>query len=326
LGTAEYPRYIRNLRAIGCPEDKVRQIVLADINQLFDQRRLRAAIAADIEWWRPQPEYVFTNPLREPGRLMAEQRRSLITHLLGAEALAGEEDQPAPWSHVALAGAVLGAMPMEKHARVQEICGKALERQDELLRAPLNLGQPASPIEAARSRDQTRVELREVMTQTELEEFLLRYSQIARTLRLELAPANPTADEFRKVFRAVDPIEHQMQLEFGSLQTMSQQQRERYTRQRDAAIREVLGAERFQAYLVSKDPLYQVAQATATQRNAPPEALLPIYQLIKASEARRQKIQADSTLSAEQKRQAIDAVNLEHAESIQKLVQAAARR
>ena len=48
-------------------------------------------------------------------------------------------------------------------------------------------------------------------------------------------------EEFRKVFRSIDSIEHQMQLEYGGVEALSQSQRERYERQRDAAVKESLG-------------------------------------------------------------------------------------
>jgi hypothetical protein len=320
LETPDYRRYIQDLRAIGCPEEKVRQIVREDITQLFDQRRLQVAITSDLPWWRPQPEYLFSNPLRERGRLLEEQRRSLTASLLGPDAPDGDMEQAAPWLSVPLTGAVLGAMPMEKHVLVQEICARALERQQGLEIAPFAAGQPASPVEAARSRNQTRADLRQVMDANELDEFLLRYSQIARNLRSELAGANPTEAEFRKVFRALDPLEHQMQQEFGGVETMSQQQRERYLRHREAALKEALGPARYEACLVSRDPLYAVAQALAQERNAPPEALMPIYQLAKATEARLQKIRSDASLSPEEKARAISAVNREQTESIQKIL------
>src|SRR5688572_18751737 len=34
--TPEYLKYIGNLRLVGCPDDKIRQIIVSDINQLID--------------------------------------------------------------------------------------------------------------------------------------------------------------------------------------------------------------------------------------------------------------------------------------------------
>jgi hypothetical protein len=118
-----------------------------------------------------------------------------------------------------------------------------------------------------------------------------------------------------------------MQLECGSVETMSLEQRKRYQRQRDAALKETLGPERYQAWLLTKDPLYRQAQMYATQFNAPPEAVTPIYLMTKATETRRRKIMSDASLTPEQKNQALSAMTLEQIQSIQKIAsESAARR
>ena len=45
---ADYPKYINSLRAVGCPEEKVRNIVLADISDLFQQKKLKIALENDL--------------------------------------------------------------------------------------------------------------------------------------------------------------------------------------------------------------------------------------------------------------------------------------
>src|SRR5215471_13715806 len=37
--SADYPTYIANLRAIDCPEQTIRDIIIADVNALFARRR-----------------------------------------------------------------------------------------------------------------------------------------------------------------------------------------------------------------------------------------------------------------------------------------------
>ena len=153
-----------------------------------------------------------------------------------------------------------------------------------------------------------------------MEEFLLRYSQNASNLREELRGLEATPDEFRKILRATDPLDHQMQLEFGTVDSMSPQQRERHLAQREAAIRETLGPQRFQDYLTLKDPLYRQAKQTAMQYGAAAKVIMPIYQLMKASEAQRQKVLNDTTLTREQKNDEIMSVNGEQARKIQQLI------
>src|SRR6187551_13474 len=50
----DYRQYIENLRAIGCPEETIRDIIIADVNKLFEARRkeARAASTNKFEFWK----------------------------------------------------------------------------------------------------------------------------------------------------------------------------------------------------------------------------------------------------------------------------------
>src|SRR5437867_3080138 len=76
--SGEYQTYLGSLRAVGCPEDKIRYIVMADINELFAKRCLKEAVAHDPQWWRTDPEISVAGALQERGRTLEEQRHELI--------------------------------------------------------------------------------------------------------------------------------------------------------------------------------------------------------------------------------------------------------
>ena len=317
---SEYLKYIGNLRLVGCPEEKIRQIILSDINQLIDQKRLKEAVAHDTPWWKMEPnQYLMVNVMQEQGRILEEQRRALIERLLGADAADDEKSETLLWN-VQLTGPVLGALPAKTHNAVQEICQRSVERHQSYQWSRFNEGQPINQVELAKLREQTRSDLRQVLTPAEVEEFTLRYSHNAYQLRMELAGMDPTPEEFRKIFRAIDASDHQMQLEYGSVEAMSPKQRERYERQRDAAIKEGLAEPRYQAYLMTKDPLYRQAQMTAMQYGAPSKAVMPIYQMTKANESRRQQILTNVTLSAQQKNEELNRVNMDQLRTLQQIV------
>jgi hypothetical protein len=324
--TNEYQAYLDSLRAVGCPEDKVRYIVLTDINELFSKKRLKEAVTHDIQWWRSEPEPSIAGALQAKGRTLEDERRALIEKYLGADVVESEKGEAMLWSNVQLTGPVLGNLPPEVHNTVQEICGKSIERHQGAFWARVNEGQPLNSVEMARLREQTRADLRKVLNADGMEEFLLRYSHNAHQLRNELRGFNPTPEEFRKILRSTDSLDHQLQLQFGGLEALSPQQRERHLAQRDAAIKEVLGAKRYQDYLMVKDPLYRQAQATVMQYGAPEKAIMPIYQMTKANETRRQKILNDAALTAQQKSEALSAVNQEQMRTVQQIVSDARNR
>ena len=318
--TDHYKGYLNSLRAVGCPEDKVRYIALADINELFGKKRLKEAVTYDLQWWRSEPELSIAGALQQKGRSLEEERQALIYKYLGPEAAETEKGEALLWSNVQLTGPVLGNLPPEIHNSVQEICGRSIDRHQGAMWARFNEGQPLNQVEMARLREQTRADLRKILNAEAMEEFLLRYSHNAHQLRNELRGFEPTPDEFRKIFRSIDSLEHQLQLEYGSPEALSQQQRERFLSQRDSAIRETLGPKRYQDYLLVKDPLYRQAQTMASQYGAPAKAIMPIYQLSKTNESRRQKILNDLALTPQQKSEALNSINMEQMRSVQQIV------
>jgi len=320
LESPGYSNYLSSLRTIGCPEDKIRYILLADINEMFARKRREEAKARDMQWWKAEPDIMIANVLQQRGRQFEEERRSMIERFLGTDALENEKSEAMLWSNVQLTGEVLGGLPPEVHSTVQEICARSIDRHNGAFWSRVNEGGGVNPVEMARLREATRTDLRRILNAEQLEEFLLRYSHNSHQLRNTLRGLDPTPEEFRKVFRAIDPIDHQVQIEYGGLEALSQQQRDRYERQRDAAIRDALGPTRFKEYTVTKDPLYRQAQEMARQYNAPPKVILPIYEMNKRNEERRQSIMTNATMTAQQKAQEIQLLNQDQAKAVQLLV------
>src|SRR5687767_4412069 len=50
--TTNYLAYLNAVKRAGCPTQHVRHIVLADVDELFAQKKLEEAIRHDFEWWR----------------------------------------------------------------------------------------------------------------------------------------------------------------------------------------------------------------------------------------------------------------------------------
>src|SRR5688572_14105529 len=57
--SADYATYIENLRGLGMPENTIRDIIIADVDQLFVRRRREAEVEQDMEWWRAQPSAAY---------------------------------------------------------------------------------------------------------------------------------------------------------------------------------------------------------------------------------------------------------------------------
>lgn len=263
VDSASYQNYLQSLRVAGCPEDKIEYVALTDIDELIAHQRMEAAVTHDPDWWRTEPNVLTAHALQAIGQALASERQGLIKKLLGERVASLHSSAAVLWNTVQLTGHDLGALSAAAHQEVQEICGRAVERKDSYDRTAD--ADSVSQTELARLRDQTRRELSEVMDAKTLQEFLLRYSQSAHRLRDELRSFNPSADEFRRIFGAVDRIDHQLELEFGTGAALSPKQRERHENERRAAVRAVLSPERYSVYLAAQQPPPRPSQASASR-------------------------------------------------------------
>lgn len=292
LESPEYPAFIANLRAIGCPEQTIRDIIIADVNQLYAKRRLTEVVTPDQQWWRSVPD---TNVLRAASAknlALDQERRELLTTLLGP----GWDlaDPTSKHAVVALTGPILGALPPETRQAVEDIAAHSQQRVQVYLDGQKQLGKAVDPAEMARLDKETRNELAQVLNPTQFEEYLLRYSQTASDLRSQLTGLDVTPDEFRNLFRATDPIDQQLQFAATIQKPALEQQLEN-------AIKNVLGPDRYQDYLTSQDPAYRDAVALGQKYGASADMVQSLYELNQATQDEIDRIRNDPNLTPEQK-------------------------
>lgn len=303
--SADYPTYIMNLRNIGCPEQTIRDIIIADVNALYSKKRALELVSPEQQWWRSEPDTNVLQVAAEKARVLDEERRALLTHLLGLNWESGDLVNLSRPSHpgVVLDGPLLGALSTDAKQAIQDINTRSEARMQSYLDSVRQQGKSPDAVELAKLRQQTRDDLARVLSPPQLEEFLLRYSQYAGNLRSEFGQLrffNPTPDEFRAVFGATDSIDQQLQLLADSTDPNAVQARQALESRRDSAIKTALGPDRYAEYQMLHDPLYRQAVLTAQQAGTPEAAEL-IYQINLAAASTQDAINANTNLTADQK-------------------------
>src|SRR5262245_59296578 len=93
LESEDYRTYIERLRAIGCPEQTIRDLIIADIDQMLAPR-LRAALPRreELQFWHPEEEELW-NDVDHRGGLARQrevdfEKRAVILELLGVDLVA----------------------------------------------------------------------------------------------------------------------------------------------------------------------------------------------------------------------------------------------
>jgi hypothetical protein len=304
LESDDYATYIQNLRDIACPEQTIRDIIIADVNALYARRRATEIITPEQQWWRSLPDEEIVKIATARANEIDQERRGLLTQLLGTNWESGDLiSLPRPSRPgVTLDGPVLGVLATEVKQAVQEINLRSQDRVAAYLEAQREAGKPADPATLAGLWQQTRAELAQVLTAPQLEEYQLRFSETAGALRKELGELkhfNATPDEFRALFRATDALDLQLQALTDATDPLSVNARRALEDQRLAAIRNALGPERFAQFLLLQDPRYQNAYATAAQAGTP-AAAGALYEINRAAQEEQARLRGQTGLTAEQ--------------------------
>src|SRR5213593_64183 len=243
IESADFSTYIANLRAIGCPEATIRDIIVADVNQLFARRRATEVVTAEQKWWRSEPDPEVTQLASDKLQALDAERRTLLSTLLGPDWESSYYPYPAHPDTPPLDGPILGGLPPQTKQAVRDIESRATERRQTYLDSLQKEGKQPEPAELARMRQQTRAELAQALNPEQLEEYLLRYSSHASSLRSELHGLANTPDQFRALFRLIDPIDQQLQLFTNTNDAAFAARRQELEKQREQGIQQTLGTD-----------------------------------------------------------------------------------
>src|SRR6476620_576439 len=131
IESPDYRTYIANLRRGGCPEKTIRDIIVADVNDLYADRIAKEIVFPEQKWWLSEPDSeAFEATMNQVRALEAEKNR-LLTDLLGpdwgksagsvATIAALEARQGLYADALRFDGPVLGKLSPETRANVRQI-------------------------------------------------------------------------------------------------------------------------------------------------------------------------------------------------------------
>jgi len=196
IESADYRQYIANLRAVGCPEATIHDIVAADLTQLFGVR------AAAI--WKRSPQQPYwkkaVNESPDPKQMrslngLAREQAVVLQDLLGARVTLQELIDTVYLQFFGIEQELAFLPEQKRQAAVQAVAGVEEEVQEAMGRDDYFGSQ--------RELFTRRLEaLAKVLSSAELDEFRLRNAPAAENLRMETRYFDCTPEEFKLLVEA----------------------------------------------------------------------------------------------------------------------------
>ena len=297
--SADYREYIANLRSIGCPEETIRDIIVADVNKLFESRRREITASTNkFSYWKAGN--IFGGAM-DPARIeklqaLNKEKHDLLKELLGVDVA----DQPNLFANFNPFETMLDFLPAEKQNQLIDIYTKY---QAKLMKMVGNGAPDAEDRKAMlKVQQDMEAELAGLLGPEDYRQYQLRMSQTAMTMRMQLASFDPSQTEFDKIF----DIRKKLEDEFGmmGMGAMSQEEKDKYKQaQNDAKeqVKALLGEERYADYERAQDWNYQAIYKTTERYGLSKDVAVKVYDMKKAAEDAAKKIRKDTSLTKEQR-------------------------
>lgn len=186
----DYRQYLANLRAIGCPEKTIKDIVVADVSDLFASRAATLTQTNQYRYWRNEPMSRTEEQERQLRDLWAQKRDVLRS--LGFDApdftnLAADMFR----DRIQEFDLQISFLPEPKRQQTKETLFKAAQQT-------WNDGADVSQHGAIEQEALTQIQ--SLLTPEEFHEYELRSSMDAQILRGTLDSLALTEQEFRVIF------------------------------------------------------------------------------------------------------------------------------
>ena len=304
----DYREYIANLRAIGCPEETIRDIIVADVDKLYAAKRREArGEPKPFEYWKTG------NPWGEP--MDAE-------HMAQARALHKEKLEVLqqlgikPDLKMRMAGFIevedtldtmFGFLPEDKQVSVVQMMQ---DMQAEMVEAAQDGGWDPEAMHAAQK--DMEAALKEQLTPEEFRDYELRMSTTANTMRSQLAGWDPDEQEFLKVYELRKAHDDKFSMvSRGTEREGEEQERQEAEKQLNETIKAMLGSERYAAYERATDWSFQQIYQSVKRADLGTTEAVQVYDMRQAAEAEARELRNNKGLTQDQRNAALAGIQAE---------------
>jgi len=327
----DYRIYLENLRAIGCPEVRIRDIIGADVDALFAARVRDYVAPLQPRFWE-----LVANP-RDLEKILESHQEALEKMEQEQEeiflALFNVTDPQRDWRtehneirNKSRKDALLDFLDEAKRAAVVALEDE-LTATAEAIRGAAGTGsrEEVRKKKAAQQREAkaaTEQRLREVLTAEEYEEYRLRHSPAAN-VRSQLARMTLSEIEARSIAKAVaDKTETEARFDPRNPTTTAA--REHLEQRTQEQIQQLLGAARYAEYQRVMDSRYQQTAQIIERLQFPESTTVAVYQARLEAEKLAAQLRANHSASQEERAAAFDVIRAEAEKSVRQMLGAEA--
>jgi hypothetical protein len=308
IETPDFQQYIANLRAIGCPEETIRDLIIAEVNKLYAPKfSALMAQTHQFAYWKPGSKK-SREELQKQLEALRVEKKVLIKTLLGIDA-----DPYEQWAKITADELVeqgkFGFLSAEKQKLVRDILAKykQLEGSSRMMDEGMIMGGS----ETKKLREQRRQELAQALSPEELYQFDLRDSNASESVRGRFGAASLTEDEYKKLFDLRKAYEDDVGAVADNSDPEKMRQRNERRKLLEEAYNEALGPDRAKEIAREQDPQWRALSRVAEQHSLDPQTVQRAYEFQQVASEQVAKIFSDGSVPRENRSAVVDQINAE---------------
>ncbi|KAF0180841.1 MAG: hypothetical protein FD161_559 [Limisphaerales bacterium] len=305
---------IQRLRAVGCPEETIQDLMVAAVTRRFADRR-KAALAGmsssnEAEYWKASD---YNSPeARERQKKYRELEReasALLVELLGFDPQKKQREESGYFDYYERQVSFVAPEKREQLRRYLEEFG---EKEQEHYRRNRGLHDAQERAERKELQEEKKRGLAAFLTPEEVRQWELRSSQMASQLQSEITTMSLTQAQYEALFAVRSKVGDA--IFFWSDMTEDPKARERTEQAKQQLqndIKATLGEELAKEWELGRNFDYQQLFRLAKTENLPADTARKVYGYKEQAEAKAKEVRTMTDLSREQQQQTLAALRTE---------------
>jgi len=310
IESTNYEQYVARLRAIGCPEKTLDDIIIADVDRHFAARQRAARLELPF-WTGGRQRRTAEQAWRGRLRALEQEQAALLQLLLGIEWFADRgKFQLDRLDEQALARFLCGPMPDETFRRVANTFSHYDTLKNELNRRNSYVLTDADEVEMQNLVAGLKRELQGLLAPTQWEEFSARLAAAQCFDKVLSEATEVTPAETRQIALAWLHTGNAMEFfDFSNAETETE--KDLHQQQFTNAVAQLLGRKRFADFDRAQDRDYRELFDLAQENHLPKATAVNVYDIRRVATEEVERIRGDTALEESARRRKFEEMQIQ---------------
>jgi hypothetical protein len=326
LQAAELKEFVRKLRAVNCPEETIKDLVLADLNRRYSkQQRSLWSDQQNQDYWKPYQRKVDPAEQKKNRdrskqmQALQKEKKALIVELFGVDVEKqrmkeeGYDTDNMGWNP----SGNLSFLPEAKRDAVQKYLDDFNDKEQDFY-ASVSGSWDADARAKQKKLEQEKLDgLAQFLTPDELREYKLRNSQMASQISSDLHGVDLSREQYEALFDIRSKYGDSI-YNYGDAGNDADtiKQIEQNKKDMQAEIAAALGTDKSAELERAQDYQYQQLASLARHNDLPADTAPKIYDFKQAAEKAAAAVKASPDLSPEERQAALAQIRTETEASV----------